>query len=397
MIETFDPEYLSSTLEKYSSPDTLKQIQENCYAKTVSWRWASDNMSRIEPFRAERYNVKRLWFKEGAKPKPGDLRHGLDAEGRIQVVENYWLNGKRKETPYSTCYLIHGEGYSDEMQVTNADAQVRYLRRFCFEAGQLLRSHIKHARGLVAESNYSYTSDRLATETSFNWDRGEVTAYTQRTYEYNEWGELDKIIQRYLNQDGTVYEKIAPIFEYERPRKKESIGQLARQIAPMLHDKILETIGQAALPGTFYCLLLCYCEEEFSAGWPPCLLLGSMQERERIMDSWNPEWYLLWSPDEMRNREHNIELPLKDELLERKCALHCRQMDQNDDYRSGKKILQKVVKKLNKYDWSELIDVTPDFIVAAIDNTGEKNPRDEIKSAVSRSRFRLLEKQGLLS
>ncbi|MBN68411.1 MAG: hypothetical protein CME32_03905 [Gimesia sp.] len=99
MIETFDPEYLSSTLEQYTSPDTLKQIQENCYAKTVSWRWASDNMSRIEPFRAERYNVKRLWLKEGAKPKSGDLRHGLDAEGRIQVVENTGSTINEKKRP----------------------------------------------------------------------------------------------------------------------------------------------------------------------------------------------------------------------------------------------------------------------------------------------------------
>tara|TARA_R110002153_G_scaffold143750_1_gene294879 strand:- start:1509 stop:1727 length:219 start_codon:yes stop_codon:yes gene_type:complete len=72
-------------------------------------------------------------------------------------------------------------------------------------------------------------------------------------------------------------------------------------------------------------------------------------------------------------------------------------MDQIDDYRSGKKILRKVVKKLNKIDWSQTIDVTPDFIVAAIDNTGEKNPYHDIKSAVSWSRFRSLKKQGYLS
>ncbi|WP_339688582.1 hypothetical protein [Gimesia maris] len=397
MFESFDPEYLSSELEKYTKPDVLKRISESCYAKTVTWRWASDDMSRKEPFRAERYNTKHEWLKEGARPKPGDLRHGLDNNGRIQVIENYWLNDKRKKEPYSTCYLIYGKSHSDEIQVTNYNSQVRYLRRFRFKAGHPIRSYIQHHFGSVAESHYSYANGKLVTETSVNWESGEVSARTQCTYECDEWGGLERIIQRYLNEDGSVYEKIAPIIEYERPRKNENLSQLAKQIEPMLLVQILETIEQASPPERFYCLLLCYCEEDFSAGWPPFLLLGSLQERERIMNSSDPQWYLLWAPDEMRNREQNVELPLNDNILERKCAIHCRQMDQIDDYRSGKKILRKVVKKLNKIDWSQTIDVTPDFIVAAIDNTGEKNPYHDIKSAVSWSRFRSLKKQGYLS
>ncbi|QDT94864.1 hypothetical protein [Gimesia aquarii] len=397
MFESFQPDYLNSMFEKYSQPEVLGRIVKECSSKVVKWRWATDDMSRNEPFRAELYNTKIKWLIEGAKPKPGNLRHGLDENGKIQVIEDYWFNKTRKEKPRKSTYLIYGKNFADEIELKNSGPKINYLRRNVFKEKKLLKSFVKHNTiNSITESHFYYKFGHVTKEISINWQRQKVAARTKRSYEYGQFGELEKITKHYLNEDGTICEELHPIIEYERPQKKETLSQLAKEIQSMLLEQIPETISDSSARDVYYCLLLCYCEEDFGAGWPPFLVLGSLNEQQRILNSEQEELYCLWSPDEMREKETNVELQLNDGNLKRMCALHCQQMDQIDNYESAKKVLQKVSKKLNQYDWSQHIEVTPDFIVAAIDNTGEINPYVDIKSAVPWSRFRSLKKQGLL-
>src|SRR5687768_9874905 len=92
-------------------------------------------------------------------------------------------------------------------------------------------------------------------------------------------------------------------------RRKPSIPQLASDIERMLLERVPATVAKAKAKGQFYCLLLCYCAEDFQAGWPPFLLLGSEAERRRIIQRGDNIAYYLWAPDEMRNQEANVEFP----------------------------------------------------------------------------------------
>jgi hypothetical protein len=117
-------------------------------------------------------------------------------------------------------------------------------------------------------------------------------------------------------------------------------------------------------------------------------------ERRRIVERGEEVRYYLWAPDE--SDETNVRLPYGDEVLENSCRLHCQLMDAKEDYSSAKKALRNAAKALNELDWPKLLDVTPDFIVAAVDNTGEVELTADIKATVPAAKYKALKANGLI-
>lgn len=153
-------------------------------------------------------------------------------------------------------------------------------------------------------------------------------------------------------------------------------------------------------------MLLRDCGEDFPAGWPPCLLLLSDDERQRVIERGQEVKYYLWAPGEMEDRRTNVRLPLKDEVLNNHCRLHIQLMDARrpDDrptrhaktYAPARKVLRNVARALNQREWSEIIEVKPDFLVAAVDDHGETDPAADIKAVVPPAKFRALREKGLI-
>jgi hypothetical protein len=185
------------------------------------------------------------------------------------------------------------------------------------------------------------------------------------------------------------------LFDFLKP--KPSIGELARQIEDMLIARVPAAVAKAKPKGEYYCLLLCYCAEDFAAGWPPFVLLGNEVERQRIVKSGDHVTYYLWAPDEMRNQKANLELPMHtDKTLRSVCLRHVAMMEAAHDTASGMKALRRVCKVLGAFDWSTIIRITPDFLVAAVDNTCEVDPPDDIAKVISSEKFETLREQGLI-
>ena len=104
--------------------------------------------------------------------------------------------------------------------------------------------------------------------------------------------------------------------------------------------------------------------------------------------------YYLWAPDE--SDETNVYLRYGDETLENHCRLHCQLMAVKENYSSAKKALRNAAKALNELDWPRLLDVTPDFIVAAVDNTLEFDFATDIKAVAPAAKFKALKASGLI-
>jgi hypothetical protein len=184
---------------------------------------------------------------------------------------------------------------------------------------------------------------------------------------------------------------------FEFFRRKPTVDELASEIERRLFKKVPSAVARAKPTGQYYCLLLCYCAEDFQAGWPPFVLLGNESERERIVNEGDSISYYLWAPDEMRNHDANVELPLhRDASLNELCAQHARLMDGEGDTSSAMKVLRRISKRMNRRDWSETIGVTADFIVAAVDNTGEVDPAKDIEAVVPPEKFHSLREAGLI-
>jgi hypothetical protein len=67
-----------------------------------------------------------------------------------------------------------------------------------------------------------------------------------------------------------------------------------------------------------------------------------------------------------------------------------------ESYSWAKKTLRNAAKALNDLDWPKLLDVTLDFIVGAVDNTGEVEFRGDIKATVPAAKFKALKASGLI-
>jgi hypothetical protein len=124
------------------------------------------------------------------------------------------------------------------------------------------------------------------------------------------------------------------------------------------------------------------------------LMLKPEADRRRIVERGEEVKYFLWAPDE--SDETNVRLRYGDETLENSCRLHCQLMAVKNDCSSAKRALHNAAKALNELDWPKLLDVTPDFIVAAVDNTLEFDFATDIKAVVPAAKFKALKANGMI-
>ncbi|MCI0376641.1 MAG: hypothetical protein L0215_03465 [Gemmataceae bacterium] len=423
MFDTFQPQLLRPAFEQYSTPEGRDQLIETCRSKVTEWRWASGDMAIAfalkKPFVKELHRSDPKWLKAGATPKRGNMRHGLDAQGIIHVViDPSFGESEMNEEQGAATYLVYQAGQIETVTFRYTPGQLESLRRCVYDGERLIREHnLLKMNG--SELHYLWTPlpkgegssgygrldrvlsmgwSQLFRSDSRTWDRFRVTGQSEKRFEYDTLGRLERVVARTLNADGTVHDGLKPRLDYERPKKSDSIPSLAKDIERMLLEQIPTEVAKsekAKSKGPYYCLLLCYCAEDFQAGWPVFLLLGSEAERRRIIQSGMEPIYL-WAVGEMEGQEANVRLPLRDESLNNYCRLHTQMMDVKEDYSSAMKVLRSVAKALNDLDWSKVIEVTPDFLVAAVDDHGMVNPVDDIKAVIPAAKFRSLKKQGLL-
>lgn len=289
MFDDFQPELLYRNFVKYSSPEGRDELAQQCRAKVVEWRWASDDMAFAfrQPFVKERYRCDPKWLKEGAKLKPDSKRHGLDAEGLIHVVENMNSNAGSDQTQISAKYVTYKDNLSEAVRYL-APCSLQTVQRRIYDGPRIIREHnFIYSNG--SERHFEWRDERLHRILSMGWRHDSVgpaskqfsgfdaNSHTEQIFEYDELGRLDRIVERSLNHDGTIYEVAV-----------------------------------------------------------------------------------------------------------------------KNDYSSAKKALRKAAKALNEPDWTKLLDVTPDFIVAAVDNTLEFDFATDIKAVVPAAKFKALKANGLI-
>lgn len=409
MFDSFQPQLLCPDFEQYLTEEAHDELVRQCRDQVIEWRWATDDMTCKEPFLKEQYGRIARWLKDGARPKPENLRHGIDCEGVIRVVEDPWDEGKLSSDPEFATYLIYNSHRVDAVTYRYGGFPARFqvVRRSVIEGNHLVREHFLNCTGIGSEKLFMWDGSRLERTVSMGWKQRynsqsrtwqnfEATSHMTSQYEYDELGRLGRIVQRYLNEDGSLCEDISPQIKYQRPQKSESLRSISKSVEQQLLELIPTSISKSDLRGPIYCVLICYCEEDFPSGWPPFLVIGSETERQKIVNAGESVPYFLWAPDLLREHEGNVEIPLSDEILNNYCRLHSQLMSLKNDYSAGKKILQNIAKALNKLDWSAIAEVTNDFIVAIVDNTGEVDFAKDIKGVIPSANFRALRQQGLL-
>jgi hypothetical protein len=290
-------------------------------------------VSLKKPFVKEYHRSAAKWLKPGAAPKYGNVRHGLDAQGAIHVVVDPSFGAKEmNEKEGAWTYLLYGDGQIQAVAFQSTPGRLRGVQLCVYDGDRLIRQHAIGS-GQASESHYFWEGGRLDRELSIGWyvsrsrKPAEAMSHTETRFHYDELGRLERIVERSLNEDGTVYERLGPRLLYERPRKEETIPQLSGEIERTLLQQVPALAAKAKGKGPFYCLLLCYCGEDFPAGWPPFLLLGCESERERIIQRGQDVKSYLWAVGEMEDKKGNVRLTLEDEVLDKACRLHIQLME----------------------------------------------------------------------
>ncbi len=156
----FLPGLLHDAYSVIEDPAIFASSRETAAKSVVTWRFASGDMSIVEPFAKELYGSKARWKKEGVKPGKRDLRHGFDASQRLRLVET--------QEGEHICHIeyadTHSLRYGHLPPIPNP-----CVRRFEFDGkSQLVRQYMLYA-GHGCQVEYNWQDGVLMCIESIGW------------------------------------------------------------------------------------------------------------------------------------------------------------------------------------------------------------------------------------
>ncbi|MEQ1903525.1 MAG: hypothetical protein ABL888_05030 [Pirellulaceae bacterium] len=371
----FDPKLLRESFSFYEDGDRFAAEIARLSNEIVSSRHATGPMAGLPiPYEKELYGgTPWKWLKEGAKLDPYDHKHGIDSNGQIRLIGN-------SQNDQWQC-IVSNEGSYIEIIAEE-------IMRFVLDRESHLLEHHRLSASRGLSSYYQWDGNNLHTVVTTAWNHrpkkiagepwGEVEVYARIRQSYRHDGEgLKQITEEYLNEDGTVNSEIGEEIKYTRLPKGVTSASLGLSIQNMLCEQIPPLVKEAAVAGQrYYCMLLCYCNEDPAAGWPPFLLLGNATMLESNAFPSAERAYYLWAPDELRELPGNVEIAFTDENLLESCRLQLQVINGIDPI---KRVLKKVVVALQAISWEDHISITDNFVISAVDNTSEIDQATDIK------------------
>lgn len=359
--------------ERVVDAKEFAEVRARCLPMVTKWRWATDEVFALQPYWFERSRRKPgRWLNAEPKDRAGKYEYGLDSEGRI-VVERYWLanRGYHRVKPYVDMETVWEYGANEVVGHTWVGRRhdgVRYLPAF----GVFSSQRLDHGRPLTYEQyrargerivsywreQYTYDKERLArVDAEKRPSVDEPSSRWREQYSYNNAGQLEMI--RFFQTNGVFV-------RYYRPPDGVSVEGLGTEIEVMLLEQIPKLIAKARIGDAVYSLVLSY-HIEGTQPLPPFLGVGLEEERlrwgalarERLrLTIWNPAEYRTYKEERFK---------WEDREVEEKCGMLNAMLAVNERWGPVKALLNRVAAKLMNYDWRGKLNVTPDFVVYAVD------------------------------
>jgi alkylated DNA repair dioxygenase AlkB len=361
--------------------DEYRRLLGECEAAAVTWRAATDQMESAEPFYRQRFRGGR-WAREGESlSHPSE--HGYDVEGRIVIIREYY-----------PVLFQYREELVEEVRGHYNQPQAIYVKQF-YSRGDRLAYGYWLTDEMLARIRYVWEGDRLARSEErihrSGWLRTESplhapvewSDYVTRTYDYGPDGELDRITLTGLSD--------VPEIEYQRPRKRETVAALSREIEDRLVELVPAALAASGQQDSLYCVFLCYC----SSGWNlvPNLCLASVTDRAEFdYGDGTYDTETMWYTGELSGARW---VDLDDPLLAERWSLFYQLMGEKRDFSACPAMLRRVAKRLNDMDWQGVIPVTGEFVVTASDTEDGVDFAADFRGSVPAPRRALLKKRGL--
>jgi len=340
------------------------EVREACEGAVERWEWGTSHLHDLRPLHAERWQLKkgRAYKAEPKRKTAGICHFGLDWWGRPRVVRRYSVLPDAVDEEF---FIRTREGF-DAIRFLAHDKLTAHVSSYRFERGLLLEHRFADD---AAHEAFEWLDGRLA-RAVMTQRGGRVTTHH---HEYDATGRL-----RAIRREEELVYQTPPIVLSKSLRRAE---QLLLELIPL-------AVTRVHLDEDVYCVGLTH-REGFDS-LPPRVSLGLERHREAWLEAERNDAAALWRSQVVRE-----ELELVDQELHEVCADISRAQRDAVDPAPALTLLTKVIRRLNRLDWSDIAGVTDDFVVVPLNHDGGVD-RGLLSRAVPSTKRSWLERAGFL-
>ena len=325
-------------------------------AEVARWEWSNGAHYDLRPLWSERNRSRKgRLFKTEPKEQIWSHQYGLDNQDRLVLT--------RERTALDGCFYEEFLSYYDDI-VEGArfgyylPKELINVTRYYFSGSKITDHEIYGQFGQGGET-YEYDENRLVAIRAWQQEHGKERIEYLMQIQYDETGGLLSI------------EKIFPNGYKERTyqataKGMPSIKTITSIIKEALIDLIPKIISAANIQDTVYCVALVY-DKESDSCLPPLLGLGRESERMAWRQKYGQQAKdFVWNPAEffLFDQPH---LSINDRDLLQACKLFNQKVSAEENCSAARQLLNNVAAKLMRFEWSKVLNVTPDFVVYAVD------------------------------
>ncbi len=400
-----------------------KALKAEAEAAVVRWEWAKGIRYNLRPYFFHRFPSRARLMKEAPSSPGYYIHYGFDEANRVRVAREFNYHYLYDQARFNR-HLRHG------FEVTDSDEETFYryqdelaesiqfsmppriplkIDQVFYDQGQVSRFANFRLNGyspLISQKgknpdqlyewlgyngrfkvveDYHYENCRLAAINSYNEAPGLSPYLQEDRFSYNEAGTLERIESFY--EDGRKQ------IVYQKRKPGQTFTSIRTAALRKLVLAVVERLKAAGINEKLYCIELSY--QGVLQHFPPAIIPGLESYRQGLVSSGKPDKsYEIFAPV-LQGEDWFLEIT-DAETLEA-----CQQLEQEiqagEKWDTARQILRQLAAELTHYDWTGILDVTPDFIVFAIDHEMESDQLEGVlKGSASKEQIREWKKKGWL-
>jgi len=383
--------------------DELKAAAEHV---VVRWEWTEGDRYTLLPFYFNRVSGRARRLKERPTSDGYYIHYGFDDRGRVRLHRFVRLSGHGDPQPPRSGHHqgdlaadVIGETFYDYGDTLTETIEFSIFPRIPLKVHQVFRQDERVVRHVsmelngyappyiekgktpddlyerlgpggrfLAVENYVHEGNRLTTIIGYREVPGPPPHHFEERFTYDEDGRLQRIDG--IHEDGRKW------IVYQRRKKGQTFQSIREAATQKLIKAVIERLRAAHIDERLYCIELGY--QALNYHFPPWIVPGLERYRQDLVSSSNPDVrFFIFSPA-LQGKERSLEITDPDTL--EICQLLEQEIQVGKKWDTATRILRDVAAALTHHDWTGILDITPDFVVYAIDHEMEGHDLEGVLS-----------------
>lgn len=372
-------EGLQQVLERWKKAfSQYGELKSAAEPAIVRWEWTSGERYSLLPFYFKRVPGRARALKGPPTSLGYYIRYGFDEHSRPRLHRLYtYLDFERDDVPET--FYTYGDSLAEIIEFSVPPRIPLKVQQVFYEDGRVIRHASFRLNGYTPlysqkgqnpdalyewlgpngrfkqAEKYVYDGNRLTAILLYSEVPGTAPLKAEERFTYDEAGKLLRIES--LSESGyrhLVY-------------RKRGKGQTFNSIREAATQRMIEAIAERLRTENIV-EKLCYIELSYQAvshHFPPSIVLGLESDRQRLLESGNPDArYYVFAPV-LTGQSRWLEITDPDTL--EICSQLEQEIQVGNKWDTATRILRDIAAALTRHDWRGILDITPDFVVFAID------------------------------